>query len=535
MLYLATFLSLLVSLLIVLMDPVSHRQSLDTYEGEAYVVGFLNQHQAAKDYLYYWLGMVAPGSSVNGVSVPGIEAFASNVNVQYVGQASAIALPGGQLEEFLPNGLVSELHYNEDSNTSYLSFQDRTELSGSYHSALICLDGNNLAPCYRYLCEGGCPAGGEVVDDSFCASCATADEIRQISFREDVRPYVITYSDTLEPAWWQEKGEPKAIRKQLWRRAMTRRTHASHNCGVLFRAPLDETNNPKYHWINANVGMINKIQPDESKGQQSEVYCIDNGNRCMKLLPHSIQGFLEQMVNNTETQVQGQNDLQDVFFCISEVKNNPYESIAPATYHFDGINSAARGAPFMLSTAQWPSLTNKVLNGSIYLPPNADIVAIDGQPTLTNPITMPFQQNPANNFTLIFVTEGNLNNGNILNDSSAPYALYVDEGELTFSYRDADSLYTVPLSDETSIKKYIWQLVKEGTTLTLYLNGQPIQTVVGSLLESTANVTFGPSNNVKLLNVRYYDNRVLTKNQLNRMLDIDTKRFGRDTVPIAAE
>ena len=115
-------------------------------------------------------------------------------------------------------------------------------------------------------------------------------------------------------------------------------------------------------------------------------------------------------------------------------------------------------------------------------------------------------------------------NGIILNDSSAPYSLYVNAGELTFS--------SVTLKGVTSIKKCIWQLVKEGTTLTLYLNGKPIQTV-GSLPESSNNVTFGSSDNdddVKLLNVRYYD-RALTDNQLKRMLDIDIKRFGMDKVP----
>lgn len=554
MLYLATFLSLLVSLLLVLMDPVPQRQSLDTREGEAYVVGFLNQHQAAKDYLYYWLGTVSPGESVSetGLITTIMETYLNGSRTGgYNSQAQAIALPGGQLEEFLPKGLVSELHYQgTGGNISYLNFPVAASLTGSYHSALICLDNsNNLVSCYRYLCAAGCPLVDgvrQVVDTDFCATCRNLADTRQISFRTGVRPHVITYSDAPYsdagyPAWWTAKGEPKAIRKELWRRAMTRRSHASHNCGVLFRAPLDASNIPTYRWRNENVGMINKIQPTTSSGA---VYCIDNGNRCMKLLLPSIQGFLEKMVTDTDIRVDGQNDLQDVFFCISEVKNNPYESIAPATYHFDGINSAALGAPTVLSSDEWPSLTNRVLSASedFYLPPFATdeddntIAEVDGQPTLTGQtITMPFQQNPSNDddFTLIFVTEGPLN-GNILNDPSAPYALYANGETLTFSYLDnANILHSETLTGVASIKKCIWQLVKEGTTLTLYWNGEHIQTV-SPLPEGTNKVTFGPSNdirnNMKLLNVRYYD-VPLSDTQLKRMRDIDTKRFGMDKLP----
>ena len=55
MFYLLSFLSLLIGVMIYLMDPVSYRQELDTRAGEAFIVGFINQHQAARDYMSFWL------------------------------------------------------------------------------------------------------------------------------------------------------------------------------------------------------------------------------------------------------------------------------------------------------------------------------------------------------------------------------------------------------------------------------------------------------------------------------------------------
>ena len=116
MFYLVSFLTLLISLLVFMMDPapVQVRQNLDTRTAEAYVVGFVNQHQAARDYLNQWLGRIYYGdidiqemAGVNVAMAPSANAVALALPAEMEDSLSIQAPPGARVR-YNDNGVAQE-------------------------------------------------------------------------------------------------------------------------------------------------------------------------------------------------------------------------------------------------------------------------------------------------------------------------------------------------------------------------------------------------------------------------------------------
>ena len=314
MLYLFSFLTMLIGLLIYMMDPVPTdlRRKEDVAGAEAYIVGFVNQHQAAKDYLYQWLGRVYPldGSKAEVYSIG-----SNSINNDF--DAAVVAIPGLALDKTMDppdTGISMELERQIADDTDkigHLQSAGGIDKKGSYFSALMCLDDSDvLTRCYKYDCDG---ATGKT-------SCSDSGTIKKVYFAEGVVPYAITYSTLEQPAWWDDKVPSKALRQRLWYRALTNRTHASESCGVLLYA--DEG-----HWEKRSRNRVDWVT-----GNTPPKYCISNGQRCVRILPAGAESFLKKVLVT--------DDLEGVFFCMTAYKN-PYEGTP--MFNYDGIDHYASG------------------------------------------------------------------------------------------------------------------------------------------------------------------------------------------------
>ena len=386
MFYLVSFLTLLISLLVFMMDPapVQVRQNLDTRTAEAYVVGFINQHQAARDYLNQWLGRVyyldnniqemVGGNVVDMAPSPNAVALALPAEME---ESLSIQAPQNARVRYNDNGVMQEELFGAGFVTErwtrltgagpdgngYLKFDDTdNNTKGSYLSALVCLNAaGELAPCYQYVCNDVDPvppwtyvvsttqAGSACGSGPSIANPAqtTGNTLAGVKFADNVTPYIVTYSDNTgrNPAWWTSNGQPRALRHELWRRALANRTHSTYNCGVISSAS-DACAAPTAHYTWQGRGRVEAMRGPVSEANHG-VYCINNGNRCMRLLPQGMEDFLNAVVS-TQCPAGGaagarSADLSGVLFCYSEVRN-PYDEIVVPDWNFDGIDNKTFGA-----------------------------------------------------------------------------------------------------------------------------------------------------------------------------------------------
>ncbi len=167
--FLMAFLVFLAGILTYMMFPRSDVYQLDMYRQEGNIVSFLNQHQAAKDYMTQMITRLTPvGGDTNN------------------GQNGIVVFPSDNVIAMLPKVMKTGSHdvANETNEAA---------VGEGYVSGLICLDANwAFTPC------------------------TTA-----------AHRYVITYGCT--PNWWGKQAE----RKMAWYKAMLKRSHGSGVCGIL--------------------------------------------------------------------------------------------------------------------------------------------------------------------------------------------------------------------------------------------------------------------------------------------------------------
>ena len=590
MLYLVTFLTFLVSVLIYTMDPVSNRQQLENRTGEAFVVGLLNQHQSARDYMYQWLGRVYPGQ----LNTSKIECLQNDVNGSITNSCSnpaAISLPARGLDQMIGADETTEktlslakesyvkIPDNKTGNRlaeSYLKRQsvaDEDSIRGHYISALVCLSKARweLAPCY--VCKG--EDGGDI-------GCDQKEHVASIQKSDAVETFLVTYSIptrveeddgsswvSWEPDWWQKEGPKQVQRKQLWRRALTRRSHSSYNCGVLVSAPtgmgwmVNNSSMRRGHQVHNN-GM--RVYPSEAGGHE---YCIDNGQRCMRVVPNGIVDFLKKVTSTRE--------LDDMLFCMSEV-GNPYTDPIP-TFHFDGVDSRALGAPAVAVSStdfgekRWRATTGEVSGRAPkleYVDSRGTVSELDFHSNReafiklkTDAIRMPFSQ-PDTDFTLSFIVyffETESGTGNVLNNEldmearadgedlfsfSKMSICEVDGGTLegngVFGFRfltedRAVQQLCVGFSTDSTGNAYQglhnFIIVRKSGQLSFYWDGWQMcnkkvipETKSWPVLGKSDNpVRFSGVGNMYLVDVRYYG-QALSNAQIKKNFAIDHRRYG---------
>jgi len=282
MVYLTILLTILISILIYTFDPAPNRSEHNISAAETYVLGFINQHQAARDFMQHWMGHSKSNTN-------------SNKGVILSGDSEQ------RMENFMGYGLQSNAHEVVDSYFDVAK-------SGTFKSAYLCLDEN------LQLLKGD--------EDGECKN-----------------RYVVTYAEK-RPSWWADKDNDAAM-KQRWRRAIARRTRGSYGCGAL-TLPDEEGNG---FWcyktgVRSTLRATNSLHSDCDTGQRKEKYCIDTGEGCKSVLPKGIEMFLRSELKLDSDDKTG---LSDTLVCISTVKN-PYITDG-LQFQYDGIDNSGQGAP----------------------------------------------------------------------------------------------------------------------------------------------------------------------------------------------
>lgn len=176
MVFLMSILVFLAGIMTYMFFPRNDQFQINMYEEEGNIVTFLNQHQAAKDYLYQMIKWQPETHS----ETPEPYGFTYN--------SIASMMPSimrGDQNRTVTHDISNET--DEDAKAPNIP------IDGYFTSAVICLDSitNELA---------NCPTDNQ---------------------------YVMTYGYT--PDWWSNKTH----QKQVWLKSMLKRSHGSDNCGIL--------------------------------------------------------------------------------------------------------------------------------------------------------------------------------------------------------------------------------------------------------------------------------------------------------------
>ncbi len=177
MLYLLFVLTFLCGILFYGMSP--HDRSLDmtAHQAEGMIVTFLAQHQAARDYLYTWLGASNTANTGNLQSSGFLKATSGIFN----------------FETMMPRGVTFDMCAN---NQGVPGGSSTGEPQGCFVSHVVEGDGKKYVITY----------GGWIWDNE--------------------------KNDYTRPSWWPRPGQ-KMRRFESWRRAIANRTRGSISCGTL--------------------------------------------------------------------------------------------------------------------------------------------------------------------------------------------------------------------------------------------------------------------------------------------------------------
>ena len=182
MLYLLFVLTFLAGILFYGLSPSDKNLQQYAHQSEGMIVTFLAQHQAAKDYLYTWLG-ASDASTVGNLQTGGDK---------FLKAESAPANSAFDFEKMIPQSLTSSMCLNNNG------------VPGK--------DGKN--------------------------NCFVSKVVPNVAGKD----YVITYggwnNGYNRPDWWPEEGQ-RMRRFESWRKAIANRTRGSISCGVLFKHNSD--------------------------------------------------------------------------------------------------------------------------------------------------------------------------------------------------------------------------------------------------------------------------------------------------------
>lgn len=172
MVFLMSILVFLAGIMTYMFFPRNDQFQINMYEEEGNIVTFLNQHQAAKDYLFQMIQW-------NPTTHPGTPE------------------PYGFTYDSIDSMMPSIMRGDKGEVTHDISNEEETENpnipnEGYFTSAVVCLDDTNQM-----------------------TKCPTDKQ------------YVMTYGYT--PHWWSNKTN----QKQVWLKSMLKRSHGSDNCGIL--------------------------------------------------------------------------------------------------------------------------------------------------------------------------------------------------------------------------------------------------------------------------------------------------------------
>ena len=223
MLYWGLFLSFAISVLIYAFYPFGDKLNVERHQAEALITAFINQHQAAKNYLVHALRL--PPLNNTGIDEG----------------SEGVALFPQELDDFIPPYMESDLYQIQDNNGELRTAlnpdpQNSNYVGGAFSSALICVKRDesslSLIPDYRLT------------------SCLDGLADHQ---------YIITYG--ARPEWWDNQTSIEM--KGTWRHAVARMTHNAPNCGTLLHDPKNGQKNgePVYSLDNGYRISVDIVNP----------------------------------------------------------------------------------------------------------------------------------------------------------------------------------------------------------------------------------------------------------------------------------
>ena len=172
--YLLFFFVFLASLLTYMFFPRNDRFKIEMNQEDSSIVSFLNQHQAARNYIYQMVSWHEGGNKPHVFTYDNLVRMMPHVTQ---------GIPGKSLD------------INDIAET-YLGSDHAKPEDNSFGSAIVCLNNSgNIV---------GCPSD---------------------------RSYVMTYGYV--PTWWSSETE----RRQVWIKSMLKRSHGSAHCGTFEIVP----------------------------------------------------------------------------------------------------------------------------------------------------------------------------------------------------------------------------------------------------------------------------------------------------------
>ena len=198
MLYLLFVLTFLCGILFYGMSPSDKSLDMTAHQAEGMIISFINQHQAAKDCLYTWLGY---------------------------GQNDASILGNTQSDYFLKAEVnCSGSCPNRDCRATQFNFEQMTPRS---ITSDMCFENK------------GIPGQDSCVDE--CGAQIPGFVSKVVV--DGTKHYVMTYGGWKDtnfnrPDWWPRKGT-RMRRFESWRKAIATRTRGSVSCGVLVKEGSD--------------------------------------------------------------------------------------------------------------------------------------------------------------------------------------------------------------------------------------------------------------------------------------------------------
>ncbi len=186
MVFFATVLVFIISILTYSLYPRNDQYNLNLTKAEASVLAFVNQHQAAKDYMVQMLQV-------------------SMVDTNVLDTNDITDLPE-DIENMMPIGSFHEICLNTENPIN----------DNCYKSIVACYNENTTDA-----------SGNSVTNtDTLTSDCINADH-----------QYIITYG--LAPNWWPDD----VWHQETWRKAILKRTRGSATCGVLVDVDVDVATN----------------------------------------------------------------------------------------------------------------------------------------------------------------------------------------------------------------------------------------------------------------------------------------------------
>ena len=290
MLYWATVISFLIGIMTYMLYPQKDRiKTVHLPASEIYVSGFVNQHQAAKDYLRE--GLIALNNLSNVV-------IKSDVGTDPDEKDSVFILSGEK--------------------------NDGTDLLDEFLSPVQSISTtNDLKPKEGFVSVLGCFSGperkvnGKYVERKFQTCTTSSAETK----------YVFTYGplpDELDTPYMRNKT-------LLWEAAILKRTHGNPDCGFLQRFEVKDENGEKIHWfVNTSSRLTRKIPSAFQKVLSDYADTIQNVMEAKK-----------SESNRLVVQV-GDQKWAPLLFCMTPA-NDPYPRKGLAIHYDSKINTGVAG------------------------------------------------------------------------------------------------------------------------------------------------------------------------------------------------